>query len=183
MQKLGIILGSIRKNRNGQRVMEEVVRASKTFEGFETEVLDLQDWPLPMYDLADGEEKTGIAKRWVDKIGEKDAFLVITPEYNHGYSSVLKNAIDYPKEQWVKKPISFIGYGGAAGGSRAIEQLRQVAVELQMAPVRESLLIGGVWQVFDEEGRMKDQEFDLKVHNVLDQLLWWSQTLSSARNK
>ena len=127
--------------------------------------------------------KTGVAKKWVDKIGELDAFLVITPEYNHGYPSVLKNAIDYPKQEWVKKPISYIGYGGAAGGSRAIEQLRQVAVELQMAPVRESLLIGGVWQVFDDSGRMKDQEFDTKVHGVLAQLLWWSEALSVARNK
>lgn len=182
MQKLGIILGSVRNKRNGLPIWNEVIKAAKSHGQFEVEGLDLKEWNLPMYDLDDGEEKTGIAKKWIEKIDELDAYLVIVPEYNHGYSSVLKNALDYPYKEWTRKPIAFIGYGGAAGGSRAIEQLRQVVVELQMAPVRESLLIGGVWQAFDDEGRIKDQEFDMKVHKILDQLLWWSEALSTARN-
>ena len=86
-----------------------------------------------------------------------DGFIIVTPEYNHGYSAVLKNAIDYVYDGWNKKPVAFVSYGGPAGGSRAIEQLRQVAIELQMHPVREQVTIPYIWSALSDSGELIDE--------------------------
>jgi NAD(P)H-dependent FMN reductase len=81
-----------------------------------------------------------LGKKWAAKISEADGYIIVSPEYNHGYSAVLKNAIDWVFPEWRNKPVGFVGYGNA-GGARAIEQLRQVAIELQMVPIRSAVHI------------------------------------------
>ncbi len=80
-------------------------------------------------------------KKWSKIVDEADGFIIVTPEYNHGYSAGLNNAIDYLYKEWTGKPVSFVSYGGVSGGLRAVEQLRQVVIELRMQPLREQVSI------------------------------------------
>ena len=120
--KVGIILGSTRGIRRGGRVMKWIESQLGQFEDCEFEILDLKDFPLPFFDEADSPEglrgsyTNDVAKQWSGKIAEKDAFIIITPEYNHGTSGVLKNALDWLYYEWVRKPVAFISYSSNAAG-------------------------------------------------------------------
>ncbi|HTX19838.1 MAG TPA: NAD(P)H-dependent oxidoreductase, partial [Bacteroidota bacterium] len=109
-------------------------------------MIDLRDWQLPMYDEPispvsnKGIYTNPIGRKWADKIGEADGYIIVTPEYNHGYPAVLKNAIDWVFQEWRRKPVGFVSYGNL-GGARVIEQLRQVVIELQMLPIRNAVHI------------------------------------------
>ena len=139
MTRIGIILGSTRPGRNGEQVARWVLehasrRADATFE-----LIDLLDYPLPHLDEplppSMGQYQNSHTQEWAAKIASFDGFVIVTPEYNHGTSGVLKNAIDFLFAEWNNKAVGFVGYG-AVGGARAIEHLRLVAGELQMADVR-----------------------------------------------
>ncbi len=136
-----VIIGSTRRNRFSEKPAGYVFDELKKEEGVQPELIDLRDWPLPFFDepitptRINGNYSVEIAKRWAAKVGEADAFIIVTPEYNHGYPAVLKNAIDWVFPEWSRKPVGFVGYGNA-GGARAIEQLRQVVIEMQMLPLR-----------------------------------------------
>ena len=129
--------------------------------GFDVEVLDLRDWPLPIFaehlgtigDFSDPTYSEPIVKRWNQKIKEADAYLVITPEYNHSVPGVLKNAIDsvFVSFAFRNKPLVAVGYsGGIAGGVRAIEHLAQIAIEAELVPLRTSVVIPQVGGAFDD---------------------------------
>ena len=123
-------------------------------------------------------------KMWSSKINEADGYVFVTPEYNHGYSAVLKNAIDLIYKEWVNKPGAFVSYGGASSGSRAVEQLRQVLVEMQMAPIRSQVMIPFIWSAFDSKGELTNKEMYEKSTNAMfDQLVWWTKALKAAREK
>jgi NAD(P)H-dependent FMN reductase len=122
---------------------------------------------------------------WTKKIAEGDAFIIVSPEYNHGYSAVLKNALDYVYKEWNNKPVGFVSYG-SVGGARAIEQLRQVAVELQMAPIRNSVHIP--WSLLASMMALPTpvapELFEPVAHGkdgLITQLLWWAKALKTAR--
>jgi len=126
-----------------------------------------------------------IAQKWTAKIAEADTFIVVTPEYNHGYPAVLKNAFDYVYKEWNRKPIGFVAYGSVAG-ARSVEQLRQVAIELQMAPIRKGLHIHKFWLLTDEKGNLKPGALDDmngEAKDFLDQLTWWGKALKEARER
>ena len=123
-----------------------------------------------------------MANKWTDKPSEADGFIIVSPEYNHGYPAVLKNALDYAYSPWNKKPVGFVSYG-STGGAKVIEQLRQVAVELQMAPIQRAVQLMKVHEIFDEKGKMKDDSYDQAVNAFLDQLTWWGNALKTARDK
>src|SRR5687768_10341422 len=114
--KLGIILGSIRDIRRGGRVKEWLMPQLGQYKDFEVELLDLKDYPLPFFNESNSPEGLNgnytneVARRWSAKVAEKDAFIIITPEYNHGTSAVLKNSIDWLYHEWVRKPVAFISY-------------------------------------------------------------------------
>jgi NAD(P)H-dependent FMN reductase len=123
------------------------------------------------------------AQRWAARLATLDGLVVVTPEYNHGPSAVLKNALDYAYKEFIRKPIGFVGYGGV-GAARAIEQLRLVAIELQMAPVRNAVHIGmveflGIWQ----QGKSFEDFPHLAqaAKGMLDDLAWWARALKTAR--
>ena len=146
--KIQIIIGSTRPGRFSEKPAGYIYDELKKKDGVEVELIDLRDWPLPFYDepLSPASNKgrytNGLGRKWADKIGEADGYIMVTPEYNHGYSAVLKNAIDWVFPEWKEKPVGFVGYGNV-GGARAIEQLRQVAVELHMVPLRNAIHIPG----------------------------------------
>ena len=109
-----------------------------------------------------------------------DGYVLVTPEYNHGYPASLKNALDHVYTEWVRKPVSFVSYGGPGGGARAVEQLRQVVIELQMAPLRQQVLIHRFWTKLGHDGFLSDGHED-EATELLDELVWWAGALSTAR--
>lgn len=123
--------------------------------------------------------------KWAGKIAEADGFIFVTPEYNHGYSSALKNNLDYIYKEWNKKPMCIVSYGGT-GGARVVEQLRAVAIELQMVPIRNSVNIMNPWNLTEMDGSLKAGALDVYVktaQNTLTQLSWWARVLKEARGK
>jgi NAD(P)H-dependent FMN reductase len=135
-------------------------------------------------DRADPTYSDPIVRRWNQTIKRGDAYLVVTPEYNHSIPGVLKNAIDsvFVSFAFRNKPVASIGYsGGIAGGTRAIEHLALVAIEAEMVPLRNSVIIPFVGSAFDESGDPKDPMTDASLRIVLDDLQWWATTLEQAR--
>lgn len=186
MVKIFVVIGSTREGRFGDKPAHMVFEELKKVKNIDAELIDLRDWPLPLFDepvspaFNKGVYKNELARKWADKISEADGYIVVTPEYNHGYSAVLKNAMDYVYKEWNNKAIAFVSYGGSAGGSRAVEQLRLVAVELQMAPIRAGVHIPLYWNQLDENGHLK-KEVIHGLDVLFDQLLWWTKALKTAR--
>ena len=187
--KIGVILGSTRKVRRGERVAKWLMKQLAQFEHIEFELLDLRDYPLPFYaednspDSLENGYSDPIATQWAGKIGEKDGFILIVSEYNHGPTAVLKNALDYVYNEWNKKPVTFVSYAtGAAAGIRAVEQLREITVELEMAPMQAAIHIPHVLKALDEEGNVLQGNLNERVPVVMEQFLWWVHALKSARD-
>lgn len=190
--ELQIIIGSTRPTRAADRVAPWVIDRAHAHGAFDVEVLDLRDWPLPMFgehmgtigDFQDPTYSEPIVKRWNQKIKEADAYLVVTPEYNHSIPGVLKNAIDsvFVSFAFRNKPVAAVGYsGGMAGGVRAIEHLAQIAIEAELHPLRTSVIIPRVVEAFDVSGRPVDPVTDISLRVVLDDLAWWAAALQQAR--
>jgi NAD(P)H-dependent FMN reductase len=186
--KILVVLGSIREGRVGDKLANWVMeQAQKRNPDFKYELLDLKDYPMKLFQeekhpaMLNGQSSDENANKWIKKVKEADGFLLITPEYNRGTSSALKNAIDYPYNEWHKKPMTFVGYGGVAGGSRAIEQLRLNAIELQSVVIREGLLVSFIHSKI-KDGKIELDEYYVKQLSVtLDQLEWYTQVLKKAR--
>jgi NAD(P)H-dependent FMN reductase len=187
MLKIKVILGSTRQNRFGDKPTKWIADKAKA-KGLDVEILDLRDYPLPFFDepASPSSAKEPYAdprvQKWTAKIDEADGFIFIVAEYNHGYTAVLKNAIDYVGKQWNKKPVAFVGYG-TVGGARAVEQLRAVVPELQMVSMRTAVHMNNFWTLFDENGVMKSDLFEVAGDTLLDQLTWWGNVLQEARAK
>jgi NAD(P)H-dependent FMN reductase len=191
MPKLQVIIGSTRPGRAADLVAPWVIDRAKNHGGFEVEVLDLRDWPLPIFaetfdtvgDFNNPTYSFPLVRAWNQKISEGDAYLVITPEYNHSVPGVLKNAIDsvFVSFAFRNKPLLAVGYsGGIAGGVRAIEHLVQIAVEAEMVPLRTATVFPLVMEAFKAERPVSPlPEVSLRIG--LDDLKWWSDVLASAR--
>ena len=191
-------MGSTRQSRFSEKPAQWIFEETKNLKGVEVELLDLRDYSMPFFDdpmspsMAKGQYSNEVIKKWANKINEGDAFIIVTPEYNHGYSAVLKNALDVISPEWNRKPVGFVSYGSALG-ARAVEQLRQVAVELQMVPIRNAIHIPvdiffaammGKGPTDPEmfkpirEGMMGD-----RVQIFFDDLLWWAKALKAGRTQ
>jgi NAD(P)H-dependent FMN reductase len=189
MLKVGLIVGSTRPNRFADIPVRWLLQGAQERRDFEIEVLDLRDVGLPLFAepripaMAQGVFLEPKAEAWRHRIGACDAFIATVAEYNHGPTAVLKNAFDSAYLEWQRKPIAFVGYGGV-GGARAIEQLRGVAVGLQMAPMRFDVNIAQE-TFFAALARAKslDDFDDLKRSRTVlfDHLVWWGEALSLAR--
>lgn len=180
MLKIQIILGSTRDNRHGNVVAGWVLDQAKTRTDFEVEFLDLKGWNLPMYN----EPHPAKVQEWKKKIHEGDGYIIVTPEYNHGYSAALKNALDYPYEEWARKAVGFVGYSvGSMGGARSVEQLKQVAVELHLANVPTSVYVSNAWEAFDEKGEVKDPKLNRSLEAFFNDFVWWTTALKEARSQ
>ena len=143
-----IIIGSTRPNRFSEKAARYIFDELTKKPEIHAELVDLRDWPLPFYDeptspsMNKGNYSNPLGKKWATKIGEADGYIIVSPEYNHGYSAVLKNALDWVFPEWNEKPVGFVSYGSALG-ARAVEQLRQVVIELRMIPVSSAVHIPG----------------------------------------
>jgi len=138
--KIKLIIGSTRKIRFSEKVCYWTLSVINNYKDVDIEVLDLRDFLLPFLEKEENlnEKDLEILNKWKAKINEADGYLIISPEYNHSFPAVLKNNLDYLYEEWFYKPVTFISYG-SLGGARSIEQLRLVAIELRLIPLRNSL--------------------------------------------
>jgi NAD(P)H-dependent FMN reductase len=185
MTRIGIILGSTRPNRNGEQVARWVYEVASRRTDAQFELIDLRDYPLPHLDEplppSLGRYQNDHTRQWADKIASFDGFVMVTPEYNHGTSGVLKNAIDYLYAEWNNKAVGFVSYG-SVGGARAAEHLRLIAGELQMADVRQQVALS-LSTEFENYAVFKPQDHNLAALNVLfDQVVAWSSALAEVRN-
>jgi NAD(P)H-dependent FMN reductase len=184
MTRIGIILGSTRPNRNGEQVAKWVYETASLRSDAEYELVDLRDYPLPHLDEplppSMGQYQNDHTKEWSGKIASFDGFVIVTPEYNHSTSGVLKNAIDYLYAEWNNKAVGFVSYG-AVGGARAAEQLRLISGELQMADVRQQVALSLLTD-FENYSVFKPSAYHVAALNtLLDQVVAWSIALAPLR--
>ncbi|HEX5308875.1 MAG TPA: NAD(P)H-dependent oxidoreductase [Solirubrobacteraceae bacterium] len=186
MTRIGIILGSTRPNRNGEQVANWVLERAVQRDDADFELIDLRDYPLPHLDEpmppSLGQYQHEHTKRWAEKIASFDGFVIVTPEYNHSTSGVLKNAIDYLFAEWNDKAVGFVSYG-SAGGARAVEHLRLIAGELKMADVRQQVVLSLLTE-FENYSVFKPGDYNLTaLDTLLDQVVAWSSALAPLRER
>jgi len=185
--RIGIVLGSTRTGRFADRPAEWLLRLASQRTDAVFELVDLRDYPLPFFDepkspLREPSQRP-VAVQWAKKIGELDAFVFVTAEYNHSIPAALKNAIDYVYAEWNRKPAGFVAYGNA-GGARAVEQLRLMLVEVQVAPIRSAVhVMRGEFVEMLMHGKTFDDFPHLAqaAELMLDDLTWWARTLRDGR--
>ena len=186
MIKLAIVIGSTRPGRKAEAVAHWVWEIAKKRGDAEFELVDIQEFNLPLLDEAMppsmGKYSQPHTKAWAAKIASFDGYVFVTPEYNHGPSGALKNAIDYLYREWNNKAAGFVGYG-SAGGARAVEQLRLVMGELQVADVRAQVSLS-LFTDFENFTTFKPAPMHEKsVNTMLDQVIAWSGALKVLRDK
>ncbi len=197
--KIQLIIGTTRQNRFSEKAASFIYQEAQKKKELDVELVDLRDYPLPffnepvspsMYERTNHVFTDEVAKKWVAKVGEADGFIIVTAEYNHGYPAVLKNALDYTMKEWNKKPVGFVSYGSSLG-ARAIEQLKQVVIELQMMPIKSSIqLPSDVYRaVMNEKVPVNPELFAPlrtpidKVEKFLEELIWAAKTLRRGREE
>ena len=184
MIKVGIILGSTRPNRNGEQVAKWVYELAKKRNDAEFELIDIKDYNLPLLDEpippSQGKYSQPHTKRWAAKIDTFDAYIFVTPEYNHSTSGALKNAIDFLYREWNNKVAGFVSYG-SAGGVRAVEHLRLVMAEIQIADVRAQVSLS-LMTDFENFSTFKPAASHERTANRLfDQVIAWGEAMRSVR--
>ncbi len=184
MLKIGIITGTTRPGRNNIAVANWVKEIADQRKDVSFELVDILDYDLPLLDEAIpasmGQYMNDHTKKWASKVAELDGFVFVTPEYNHSFSPSLKNALDYVYAEWNNKAAGFVSYG-SAGGVRAVEQLRQIMAELQVADVRAQVILS-LFTDFENFSVFKpDARHENNVNAMLDQLIAWSGALKTLR--
>ncbi|KPC84796.1 MULTISPECIES: NADPH-dependent FMN reductase [Streptomyces] len=170
--KVAVILGSNREGRFGPVVADWFLGRAAGNPDIETELIDVAETEPP---AAGADGATSLLAR-------ADAFVVLTPEYNHSYPAPLKSLIDRHFAEWQAKPVAFVSYGGISGGLRAVEHLRQVFAELHAVSVRDTVSFHNAGALFDDRGVHKDPaQADGAAKRMLDQLVWWGRALREAR--
>lgn len=184
MIRLAIIVGSTRPGRKAEAVARWVLDFAKKRQDAEVELVDLQDFNLPLLDEpvppSMGQYSKPHTKAWAAKIGSFDAFVFVTPEYNHGTSGALKNAIDFLYREWNNKAAAFVSYG-SMGGARAVESLRLVMGELMVADVRQQVMLS-LFTDFENMTTFRPAAHHEKsVETMLDQVIAWGAALQNLR--
>jgi len=190
MTVISVIVGSTRQGRFSEKPAQWILQRLKSRGDIETRLLDLREFPLPFFDQPVPPAMPGrppyeneMVKKWTAEIARSDGFIFVTPEYNFGPPAVLKNALDWVYPEWNRKAVAFVSYGSALG-ARSVQQLRETAIELQLAPVRSSVHIpvATLWAHFqggDVEAGLAALEAPAKT--MIEDLLWWSTALKAAR--
>jgi NAD(P)H-dependent FMN reductase len=191
MTVISVIVGSTREGRFSEKPAKWIFEHLKKRAGVDSRLLDLRDFPMPFFDQpatpampARPPYKNEIVQRWTAAIAESDGFVFVTPEYNFGPSAVLKNAIDWVYPEWNRKAAAFVGYGSALG-ARSVQQLRETAIALQIAPIALSVHIPAdtLWAHFrggDVDAGLA--ELEAPATAMIDHLLWWTAALKTARD-
>jgi len=185
--RIGIVVGTTREGRFADRAANWIRDIAVARSDMDIELLDLRDYPMPFFNEAASPlwapPRNEVARRWGQKVAETDGFIFVTAEYNHGIPAVLKNALDYAYTEFNRKPAAYVGYGGV-GAARAIEQLRLVNIELQMAATHSAVYVAGADFVgmFMHGKTFGDMpHLEPMARSMLDDLLWWTQVLKRAR--
>jgi NAD(P)H-dependent FMN reductase len=174
---VAVIIGSTRVGRFGPTVAGWFIGQARLRTDIVLDVIDLVDVFPPT-----AAPSSAASDAYVARIDRADAFVVVTPEYNHGYPAALKQAIDLPYREWRAKPVAFVSYGGMAGGLRSVEQLRQVFAELHATTVRDTVSFHMAHSVFDSAGDpIEPAGCNAAAATMLDQLVWWAEALRAAR--
>ncbi|MFJ3085260.1 NAD(P)H-dependent oxidoreductase [Streptomyces sp. NPDC086838] len=181
--KVAVILASNREGRFAPVVADWFLAHADGHPAIETEVVDVAALDLPTALAYRLEPSTRELLADVSaRLDGADAFVVVTPEYNHSYPAPLKNLIDWHRAEWQAKPVAFVSYGGVSGGLRAVEHLRQVFAELHTVSIRDTVSFHNAGAQFDDEGRHRDPAGpDAAVKTLLDQLVWWGRALRDAK--
>ena len=186
MVRVGIIVGSTRPGRKADAVARWVYDIARHRTDAEFEVVDISDFHLPLLDEPVpptlGQYSKPHTKAWAAKIDSFDAYIFVTPEYNHGPSGALKNAIDFLYREWNNKAAGFVGYS-SGGALRAVEQLRLVMGEIQVADVRAQVSLS-IFTDFENFQHFKpDPKKEAQVTAMLDQIIAWGGALKTLRQK
>lgn len=184
MYNIPVILGSVREGRRSLAPARHIMEKIKAM-GFETQLVDFKELPLPFYDAPTVPVvyyKTGYpnpnAQKWSEIARAADGFVIVTPEYNHGYPAVLKNALDWLYLEFERKPFGLVGVSdGRVAGARVIEQLRTVIENFGAMAVRETVMLGPIDKYFDLEGKLLDDSLDKRVEGMVHSLVWWLEKL------
>lgn len=189
ISRLLILIGSVRDGRFGPVVASWVADRAREHGAFEVDVIDLAEVEIPLVLPPESPKAAGEAyprpagmAGLTTRLAAADAFIVVTPEYNHSYPASLKAAIDWHFTQWKAKPVAFVSYGGAAGGRHAVLHLENVLTELHAVTIREGLAFPRHWANF-EHGRPVDPQAPEYAKIMLEQLAWWATALRKARSE
>jgi len=176
-----VVLGSIRRNRrsgNPARLIADRVAEA----GHRASLIDLRELNLPLYDEEDASESHPSVVRFRAAMTNADAVILVTPEYNHSFTSAIKNAVDYLRPELRRKPVAVCGLsGGALGGVRAVEQLKMVMIELHAVPIRASVHFSDARTLFDPDGTLQRSEFVHRIDDMLAELAWYATALKWGR--
>ena len=188
MLNIPVILGSVREGRKSEApakyIHQKVLDA-----GHQSVLVDFKDLSLPFYNAPTVPVvyfKIGYpnanAQKWSDIARAADGFIIVTPEYNHGYPAVLKNALDWLYLEFEKKPFGLVGVSdGRVAGARVIEQLRPVIENFGAMAVRETIMLGPIEKYFDDSGKLLEPAVDKKIEGLLKSLTWWAEVLKDRR--
>lgn len=190
MTVISVVVGSTRESRFSEKPAHWILQHVRKRDGVDARLLDLRDFPMPFFDqpatpATPGRSpyKNQVVQRWTAAIAQSDGFVFVTPEYNYGASAVLKNAIDWVYPEWNRKAVGFVSYGSAMG-ARGVQQLRETAIELQLAPIRSSVHIPVAALLAHYTGGDVDAglaELEAPAGALIDDLLWWTAALKAAR--
>jgi len=175
-----IILGTAREGRQSEKVAKFMLQETlKT--GLETEIIDVRNFRIK---ATDNTEKSPLAKKLAEKVNKADGFIIVSPEYNHGYPGELKMMLDMLYKQYAKKPVGICGVSsGGLGGARMIQQLRLTCIGLNMVPINQAVYFSVVQDLFDEKDVIKDNSYYNRAKNFLDELIWYAKSLKSSREQ
>lgn len=184
--RLMIIIASTRPARVGLPVGRWFFERARNHGGFQVELVDLKELDLPLLDETQhprlGKYEHEHTKRWSGMVEAADAFVFVMPEYNHGFTAPLKNAIDFLYREWRHKPVGFVSYGGVAGGTRAVQMLKPVLAVLRLVPVPEAVVLPFVRRYLSDEGAfVVKQDVEESAERLLTELRCMSEVLSALR--
>ncbi|WP_156722721.1 NADPH-dependent FMN reductase [Streptomyces apocyni] len=179
--RVAVIIGSNREGRFGPVIADWFLSRVRAHADFEVDLVDVAEAELPTSFRQTPDAESALATI-TPKLAAADAFVVLTPEFNHSFPASLKNLVDWHYGEWQAKPVAFVSYGGMSGGLRAVEQLRQVFAELHAVTVRDTVSFHNAGAHFDDSGRHRDPaQADAAAKTMLDQLHWWARALRDAK--
>lgn len=184
MTQLAVIVASTREKRFADTIARWLLGELSENSDIEVDLIDLRELDLPVtwQGKIDGVYPSLSLRSFAERVEGADAYVVITPEYNHSYPASIKVALDALGNEWRAKPIGFVSYGGMSGGLRAVEALRPVVAELHMVSIRDGVSFHNAWRQFDPSGVPVDPvNVKRAVKTMLGQLLWWAEALQAAR--
>ena len=184
MYNIPVILGSVREGRRSLAPAQYLVKKLQEL-GHQSQLVDFKEMPLPFYNAPTVPVvyyKTGYpdpnVQRWSELARSAHGFIIVTPEYNHGYPAVLKNALDWLYLEFEHKPFGLVGVSnGSVAGARVIEQLRTVIENFGALAVRETVMLGPIDKYFDATGKLLDDALEKRVAGLIDSLVWWLKKL------